>query len=477
MLSLNTWVDPWRQPRRASAPPPRRSAARSGLTAAAVIFSAFALSSACSDDDTPGRSDAGSDGSTADMGSDGATGDASIARSIVDVASSNTDFSTLVAAVQRAGLVETLEGVGPFTVFAPTNQAFSDSGITDVNAVSVEDLRNILLYHVISGAKLMAADVTAGTAESAASLTLFVGTEGGVKLNGGNAVTGGANVTATDVAADNGVIHVIDRVLLPPDIATCATYGGLTSLVTAVGAAAALGDGTAVVDALKTADLTVFAPSNSAFAALGTAPEGAALRDVLLYHVVGSRVLSSAIPGTAPSLLQNRWNNPVTLLFNTSSGVKVNDATVTLADIKCTNGIVHVIDKVLLPPNVVQMATLAGLSSLVTAVGSAAPIGSTPVVDALQADQPYTVFAPTNAAFSAITPPSNPNTLRDVLLLHVITASAPVLSSGLPASPVETLLSGQSLTFNATGPTVSSGGTSGAAIGPADINVTNVSVR
>jgi transforming growth factor-beta-induced protein len=288
-------------------------------------------------------------------------------------------------------------------------------------------------------------------------------------------MTGGANVTTADVMASNGVIHVIDRVILPPDIPMAAQYGGLSELVKAVGAAADLPGGPSVLEALQGAGpFTVFAPTNDAFAAIAAPSDSAALRDVLLYHVVGAGVLSSGIPAKADSLLANKWGNPVTLLFDTSSGAKVNTASVVIADIKTTNGIVHVIDQVLLPPDIIDMAGIAGLSELAGAIGAAAKLpDDISVIDALRAEEPYTVFAPTNQAFQAISPPSDPAVLRDVLLLHVVVAEAPVLSSGLPASPVPSLLSGQALTFDASGPSVSSGGTMSASIGPFDINVTN----
>ena len=441
------------------------------VVAAAIVALGGITVSGCSDDTTPTYDM----GPGKDMGPDKMTPDQPpAAGTIVDVASKNSDFSTLVAAVARAGLVDTLKGAGPFTVFAPNNKAFADSGITDVNAVPVSDLKTILLYHVLA-AKVMAADVKDGPAKSAADLTFFIGTTGGVKLNGGNAIKGGANVIATDVMASNGVIHVIDRVILPPDIPTCATYGGLTELVKAVGAAAEISSGTSVLKALQgTGPFTVFAPTDAAFKAITPPTDAAVLRDVLLYHVVGAKVPSSAIPAKASSLLKNTWGNGVTLLFSTTGGAKVNGASVAVADVMCTNGIVHVVDKVLLPPNVVDMVGIAGLGELGKAVGAAASIpGGPSVADALKAKEPYTVFAPTDAAFKAITVPTDPAVVRDVLLLHVVKAAAPVTSDKLPATAVDSLLAGKQLTFNATGPTVSSPGTAAAKIAPADIHVTN----
>lgn len=396
---------------------------------------------------------------------------------IAKVVSESSNFTTLNAALKRAGLDSTLAGQGPFTVFAPTDEAFQASGITDINALPVDSLKQVLLYHVISGAKVPSSQVKTGIVTSAAELSLFVNTSSGVAINGGNSIKGGGTVTQADVPASNGVVHIIDRVLLPPDISACAEYGGLTELLKAVGAAAPLEDGTKLADAIKTpGPFTVFAPTNEAFGALTSTPPAATLRDVLLYHVHGAKVASSALPAKADSLLQNEWKHGVTLLFSKTPEPKVNDAKIAVTDIQCTNGTVHVIDKVLLPPNVVDMAGIAGLTSLATAIGNAANLpGNVSVADALKQPEPYTVFAPTNAAFAAITVPTNTSTLRDVLLLHVLNTGSPVLSTGLPNTAVNTLLTNEKVSFDATQPSVISDGTPapGAKISVTDVNVTN----
>jgi len=135
---------------------------------------------------------------------------------IVAVASANPDFSTLVAAVQAAGLVETLQGAGPYTVFAPTNEAFAKlpAGVVDKLLLpeNKDVLAKILTYHVVAG-KVMAADVKAGDVPSVEGSPITVAVDGStVTLNGS------AKVIATDVAASNGVIHVIDSVIVPPDV-------------------------------------------------------------------------------------------------------------------------------------------------------------------------------------------------------------------------------------------------------------------
>ena len=133
---------------------------------------------------------------------------------IVAIASGNEDFSTLVAAVAAAGLVEVLQGEGPFTVFAPTNDAFAALPEGLVDKLLLEENKDVLVkiltYHVVSGA-VLAADVTAGEVPSVEGQNITVTTEGGVMVNN-------ANVIATDVIASNGVIHVIDAVILPPDV-------------------------------------------------------------------------------------------------------------------------------------------------------------------------------------------------------------------------------------------------------------------
>jgi uncharacterized surface protein with fasciclin (FAS1) repeats len=132
----------------------------------------------------------------------------------VGVASANADFSTLVAAVKAAGLVDTLGGPGPFTVFAPTNAAFAalPAGVLDklLLPANKATLTKILTYHVLP-AEVKAADVRAGDVTTVEGSPLAVTTDGGVKV-------GGATVTATDVAASNGVIHVIDKVLVPSGV-------------------------------------------------------------------------------------------------------------------------------------------------------------------------------------------------------------------------------------------------------------------
>jgi uncharacterized surface protein with fasciclin (FAS1) repeats len=131
------------------------------------------------------------------------------AKDIVDTAIAAGSFKTLVTAVQAAGLVDTLKGPGPFTVFAPTDEAFAKVPKADLDALLKDKakLTAVLTYHVVPG-KVMAADVKAGMVKTVQGSSLTVGTTGGVTVDK-------ARVTATDIAASNGVIHVIDTVVMP----------------------------------------------------------------------------------------------------------------------------------------------------------------------------------------------------------------------------------------------------------------------
>jgi len=186
--------------------------------AATAALSLAACSSGSTTTTTPAATSAASSpaaaASTSASPSGAMSASPTAAGTVVGVASSNPDFSTLVAAVKAAGLVETLDGAGPFTVFAPTNAAFAalPAGVLDklLLPANKATLTKILTYHVLP-AKVMAADVKAGNVKTVEGSDLAVTTDGGVKV-------GGATVTATDVAASNGVIHVIDKVLVPAGV-------------------------------------------------------------------------------------------------------------------------------------------------------------------------------------------------------------------------------------------------------------------
>ena len=277
-----------------------------------------------------------------------------------------------------------------------------------------------------------------------------------------------ATVTTPDIMADNGIIHIIDDVLLPPTIVDAAGYAGLTGLAGAVGLA-----DPAVAKLLSgPGEFTVFAPDNAAFTAVDKVVQGLSqpeLTGVLQYHVFPGLVDSASVPALADSLLQNTWGFGVTAVFDTTAGVAINGSNVTLADIKTTNGIVHVIDGVLLPPNIVQLAGLAGLTELETVLG----IADGDLDVALSGPGPFTVFAPDNAAFGALATLPGSGELQQILTYHVTNNNPPLDAATLIGYPGEytTLLFPQTLTVE-----VTTGGAvtvEGANVLIADVNGTN----
>ena len=280
---------------------------------------------------------------------------------IVETAIAAGGFETLVAAVSAAGLVDALSGEGPFTVFAPTDEAFAALPAGTVEALLADpsgDLTQILLYHVL-GAKAMAADVTDGleVATLQGATVKFSVKDGAVMIND-------ATIVATDIEASNGVIHVIDAVILPPAeeaaaeeapamaemniVETAIAAGGFETLVAAVSAAG-------LVDALSgEGPFTVFAPTDEAFAALPAGTVEALLADpsgdltqILLYHVLGAKAMAADVTdGLEVATLQG-----ATVKFSVKDGaVMINDATIVATDIEASNGVIHVIDAVILPP-------------------------------------------------------------------------------------------------------------------------------
>ncbi|CAN5839691.1 hypothetical protein BH11BAC4_BH11BAC4_02340 [soil metagenome] len=283
---------------------------------------------------------------------------------ITDKVVADANLTLLEQAVIRAGLDGTLKGTGPFTVFAPDDAAFAASGIssTTINALTPAQLSTLLLYHTI-GSKILAADVPAGPN---AKVITASGDSVFVTKNASGVYVNGVKVTVADIAADNGVIHKVGRVLNPPagNIVETAVAAGLDSLVKAVTrATTAPGGDPALAGTLSTAKLTVFAPTNQAFTSLLTALSltdinqipVATLLAVLRYHVVGGRAFSSDLAngnlamlagGNTITNLTNGTGGAPTILGNSNGGSKSN---IIATNIVCRNGVVHLIDRVLLP--------------------------------------------------------------------------------------------------------------------------------
>ena len=364
---------------------------------------------------------------------------------VVDVAIDN-GFSTLTTAIVTAELLPALtKPVDSLTVFAPTNAAFTSIATalgTDIaGLLALPNLADILTYHVL-GIRVPSSAVTNGAILSPLSPT---NTLKFTRTSGGNIFVNQAQVTTADVSSSNGVVHVLNAVLLPVEtVVDVAIDNGFTTLTTAVVTAELLPALTKPVDSL-----TVFAPTNAAFTsiatALGTDIAGLLalpnLADILTYHVLGIRVPSSAVTNGA---ILSPLSPTNTLKFTRTSGgnVFVNQAQVTTADISSSNGVVHVLNAVLLPvETVVDAAIDSGLTTLATAVIKAEllPAATNPLAT-------LTVFAPTNTAFTNLATALGtdingllalPN-LADILTYHVLGTIVPssAVTNGAIVSPL-----------------------------------------
>ncbi|MEC7723903.1 MAG: fasciclin domain-containing protein [Planctomycetota bacterium] len=270
---------------------------------------------------------------------------------IVEVAAKAGKFNTLLAAAKAAGLAETLSGKGPFTVFAPTDDAFAKLGkatIADLLKPENKDqLVGILTYHVVAG-KVPAAKVV-----GMKSAKTVQGSDLPIVVKDGKVTVAGASVVATDVMASNGVIHVIDSVMLPPqpNLVEVAAKAGSFNTLLAAAKAAGLADTLA-----NGGPFTIFAPTDEAFAKVGKdtiamllKPENKAkLQAILKHHVVAGKVMS----GTAVKLSEAATLNGTKLGLKYDAKAKklhVGAGTVVAADVEAKNGVIHVVDTVLLP--------------------------------------------------------------------------------------------------------------------------------
>jgi transforming growth factor-beta-induced protein len=296
----------------------------------------------CSDDASDDAASAGTGGSgsggTSGKGGTGGTS-SSAPKDIVDTAVAAGSFSKLAAALEAAGLVQALKGAGPFTVFAPTDAAFdafeaANPGV--LGGLDEDELTAILTYHVVSGAAVRSSALKDGQV-----VTTLNGSPALIRTTGGASIAD-ARVTMADVTASNGVIHVIDRIILPPadDIVETAIAAGSFDTL-----AAALTQAELVDDLQGKGPFTVFAPTDAAFEELAALPNGDALRDVLLYHVVSGAIGSGdLVAGSVPTLLSGE-----SLTVSLTGGVSIDAAGVTQANIITKNGVIHVVDSVLVP--------------------------------------------------------------------------------------------------------------------------------
>jgi len=367
-------------------------------------------------------------------------------QTIAEIAQGNENLSTLVTALDQAGLVSTLDSTDDtFTVFAPTDDAFAALGEDNINALlnDQEALTSVLLQHVLAPE---AGEVNSIFAFAANGTEVPTRAETNIPVNisDGSLIVGGATVTVTDVYASNGVVHIIDAVILgdlslptpPQTLAELAASSDQFTILNQALEAAAL-DG-ALDD--ETAELTVFAPTDAAFEAFLQAHGLSAadlladpnLESILLYHVLEGQVLSDAavqIAQGADSQVSTLNTAPVAL-SEVGGTLFVNQASVIDANIMATNGVIHALDSVLQVPaqrgddleNIVDTAIMAeDFDVLVNAVTIA-------MLDTVLAnpDETFTVFAPTDQAFEALGQAQlnalaqNPDTLGTLLLQHVI---------------------------------------------------------
>ena len=377
---------------------------------------------------------------------------------VVDVIVNSPDHELLEAAVIAAGLVDALSADGPFTVFAPTDAAIGALAealmVTAEELLALEDLPAILQYHVVAGTAL-STDLSDGQ-----TITTLLGEDVTVTITADGVFINNAQVTVADILADNGVVHVIDTVLIPPTpettiwdvVVNSEDHNYLEAAVDAAGLSGALSG---------TDTLTLFAPTDAAFEALATAlavevtdllalPN---LGEILQYHVVAGAALSTDLSdGQEVATL---LGETVTVTI-TADGVFINDAQVVVADILTDNGVVHVIDTVLLPPTpetttiwdvVVNSEDHNYLEAAVDAAGLSGALSGTDTL---------TLFAPTDAAFEALATAlavevtdllALPN-LGEILQYHVVAGAA--LSTDLSDGQEVATLLGETVTVTIT---------------------------
>lgn len=367
-------------------------------------------------------------------------------KNIVETAQQAGNFSTLLTALDVAGLTAALsDNSKEYTVFAPTDAAFEAVGSKMINTLlaNPDVLGNILKQHVLTGSidSVTAMSLNGQSAETLLGNTLPISINADTNI----LMFGGANVVITDIKTTNGIVHVIDSVIVA-DVALPESFGTIAdvasengSFTTLLAALSATGLDALVSD--PTSTFTVFAPTDAAFAALGQDTIDAlladtdTLRDILLYHVVADANVLSDAAATIANSENNKVemaNGDMAALSYVDSSLFINDAAVTTANVTADNGVIHVLNKAIMPPAEVgtptkTIATVAtetsALSTLVTALQAAG------LVDTFNdTTKSFTVFAPTNAAFSKI-PTADLNALladttalTGVLTQHVLAA-------------------------------------------------------
>jgi len=398
-------------------------------------------------------------------------------KTIAQVVTGSPNLSILASAVTKyPDLVSTLSGDGSFTVFAPSNAAFQALlpaiGQTSLNDIPEDVLKSIIQYHVIASAALKSTDLTTGNVNAVNGEAISINVASGVKINTST------NVTVADVEATNGIVHIVDAVLVNPSIrpivgtivAPAYFNKNFSTLIAAVKAASPSILTTLLGNGPSNKKLTLFAPTNDAFAAAGitTLPNQATLDAVLTYHVIDDEVLASELPSGSAAI--TTLGGKFYLSNNGANGVFINAKTqVTATDIKGSNGVVHVINRTLLPPSQTIAAIATGLSTgaapqftqLVAALARTSGTGTDLLAAASDATANLTVFAPTDAAFQALYTALGVNGVNDIdlatltaVLKHHIVA-ARVFSTDLTNGTASTL--NGNITISATNGTIQDG--------------------
>ena len=372
---------------------------------------------------------------TGNGGSITVLGDEAPSNTVVDIVVNSPVHNVLEAAVLEADLAGALSGEGPFTVFAPTDDAFialaGALNATPEDLLALPELTDILLYHVV-GATALSSDLSDGQ-----TIATLNGADVTVTINNDGIFINDAQVTVADIVADNGVVHVIDAVLIPP---TPEPAGTVVDIVVNSEVHNLLEAAVLEADLAETLSgegpFTVFAPTDDAFIALAEAlslaPEDLLalpeLADILLYHVVGATALSTDL--SDGQMVTTLNGSDVTVTIN-EAGIFINDAQVIVADLVATNGVVHVIDAVLTPPvptnTVVDIIVNSDIHTILEAAVLEADLAG-----ALSGEGPFTVFAPTDEAFAALADALGATAadllalpeLADILLYHVVGATA-----------------------------------------------------
>lgn len=412
-----------------------------------AVFALAILAFSCSDDD--------------DVVVQGPT------NNIVEIAQATPQLSILVdALVKYPDLVNTLSAPGTFTVFAPDNDAFTALlpviGQSSIDDIPEAVLENILQYHVHASAAVLSNAITNG------QLPMVNGENATLTVDNGVFVDN-AQVTTADVIATNGVVHIIDNVIVPPSI--------LPIVGTIVAPAYFNKDFTTLIAAVQNADtdilglllgdgpsgngLTLFAPTNAAFEAAGVTDVNGA-DAVLAYHVIDGIVRAGDLPSTSGSAAEVGTLGGNFYLTNAGGSVNINGKTqVTATDIEGSNGVVHVINRTLLPPTQTINEIVAGFAGGNPAEFSllAAALNRAGLADFFDGDGPYTVFAPTDQAFinagldEAAINAAPVATVAAILTHHVVEPTAYVFSTDLVDGNVP-MLNGQDVTISVTNLTV-----------------------